>query len=71
MDNKVGSKKERMESVKSLVDGVIIPTDRIVEAMELLIRPGIVLYLKGIIKNKRLFIPISCASGSKKFMICI
>ncbi|MEK9196949.1 malonate decarboxylase subunit alpha [Ureibacillus sp. 179-F W5.1 NHS] len=41
------AKKERMESVKSLVDGVIIPTDRIVEAMELLIRPGDRVVLEG------------------------
>ncbi len=41
------AKKERIESVKSLVDGVIIPTDRIVEAMELLIRPGDRVVLEG------------------------
>ncbi|MFP7200322.1 malonate decarboxylase subunit alpha [Lysinibacillus halotolerans] len=41
------AKKERMESVKSLVDGVIIPTDRIVEAMELLIRPEDRVVLEG------------------------
>lgn len=41
------AKKERLESVKGLVDGVIIPTDRIVDALELLIRPGDRVVLEG------------------------
>lgn len=41
------AKKERLESVKGLVDGVIIPTDHIVDALELLIRPGDRVVLEG------------------------
>ncbi|MBD8025898.1 malonate decarboxylase subunit alpha [Ureibacillus sp. Re31] len=41
------AKKERLESVKGLVDGVIIPTNRIVDALELLIRPGDRVVLEG------------------------
>lgn len=41
------AKKERIESVKDLVDGVLIPTEHIVEALELLIKPGDRVVLEG------------------------
>jgi malonate decarboxylase alpha subunit len=41
------AKKARIESVKGIVDGVVIPTDRIVEALELLIKPGDRVVLEG------------------------
>lgn len=44
---RVEAKKERLESVKGLVDGVIIPTDRIVEVLERLIKTGDRVVLEG------------------------
>lgn len=44
---RVEAKKERIESVKGLVDGVIIPTNRIVEVLEQLIKPGDRVVLEG------------------------
>ncbi|KGR76256.1 malonate decarboxylase subunit alpha [Ureibacillus sinduriensis] len=44
---RVEAKKKRLESVKGLVDGVIIPTDRIVEVLERLIKTGDRVVLEG------------------------
>ena len=44
---RVEAKKERLESVKGLVDGVIIPTNRIVEVLEKLIKTGDRVVLEG------------------------
>lgn len=44
---RVEAKKERLESVKGLVDGVIIPTNRIVEVLERLIKTGDRVVLEG------------------------
>ncbi|HWK23615.1 MAG TPA: malonate decarboxylase subunit alpha [Ureibacillus sp.] len=44
---RVEAKRERVEKVKNLVDGVIIPTNRIVEALELLIQTGDRVVLEG------------------------
>ncbi|PID04232.1 malonate decarboxylase subunit alpha [Sporosarcina sp. P2] len=46
--NKRFEKKQQIiESVNKLVDGLIIPTDRIIEALELLIKPGDRVVLEG------------------------
>ncbi|MGO4890458.1 malonate decarboxylase subunit alpha [Anaerobacillus sp. MEB173] len=44
---RLDAKKERLESVKGITDGMIIPTNRIVEALEKLIRPGDRVVLEG------------------------
>lgn len=72
MDNKVGGEKERIESVKSLVDGVIIPTDRIVDALELLIKPGDRVVLEGNNQKQASFLSQALVQvNPKKFMTCI
>lgn len=40
-------KMARVESVSGIVDGMVIPTDKIVEALELLIKPGDRVVLEG------------------------
>ncbi|HWL24986.1 MAG TPA: malonate decarboxylase subunit alpha [Ureibacillus sp.] len=44
---RLDAKKERIASVRDLVDGVVIPTNRIVEALERLIKPGDRVVLEG------------------------
>lgn len=44
---RVDAKKKTIESVQGLVDGVIIPTERIVEVLERLIKPGDRVVLEG------------------------
>ena len=44
---RVEAKKARVESVRGLVDGVVIPTDRIVEVLEKLIKTGDRVVLEG------------------------
>lgn len=44
---RVEAKKKTIESVQGLVDGVIIPTERIVEVLERLIKPGDRVVLEG------------------------
>ena len=44
---RVEAKKARIESVRGLVDGVVIPTDRIVEVLEKLIKTGDRVVLEG------------------------
>ncbi|MDI7741189.1 malonate decarboxylase subunit alpha [Lysinibacillus fusiformis] len=44
---RVEAKNERLESVKGLVDGVVIPTNRIVEVLEKLIKTGDRVVLEG------------------------
>ncbi|MDV6378580.1 malonate decarboxylase subunit alpha [Sporosarcina sp. GW1-11] len=41
------AKQKRKSDVKNLVDGMVIPTDRIIEAMEILIQPGDRVVLEG------------------------
>ncbi|PIJ99945.1 malonate decarboxylase subunit alpha [Lysinibacillus sphaericus] len=44
---RLDAKKEKLSSVKDLVDGVVIPTNRIVDALECLIKPGDRVVLEG------------------------
>jgi malonate decarboxylase alpha subunit len=44
---RLDAKKKRMDSVKGIVDGMVIPTEHIVEAMEKLIQPGDRVVLEG------------------------
>lgn len=44
---RIEAKKKTIESVQGLVDGVIIPTERIVEVLERLIKPGDRVVLEG------------------------
>lgn len=44
---RLDAKKKRIESVRGLVNGMVIPTGRIVEVMEKLIRPGDRVVLEG------------------------
>lgn len=44
---RLDAKKEKLSSVKDLVDGVVIPTNCIVEALECLIKPGDRVVLEG------------------------
>jgi malonate decarboxylase alpha subunit len=44
---RLDAKKKRMDSVKGIVDGMVIPTEHIVEAMEKLIQPGDRIVLEG------------------------
>ncbi|PIC63198.1 malonate decarboxylase subunit alpha [Sporosarcina sp. P13] len=41
------AKQKRKSDVRNLVDGMVIPTDRIIEAMEILIQPGDRVVLEG------------------------
>jgi len=40
-------KQRRLDRVRHLADGVVLPTDRIVEALELLLAPGDRVVLEG------------------------
>ncbi|MGF0469176.1 malonate decarboxylase subunit alpha [Lysinibacillus fusiformis] len=44
---RLDAKKEKLSCVKDLVDGVVIPTNRIVDALECLIKPGDRVVLEG------------------------
>ncbi|HHW37255.1 MAG TPA: malonate decarboxylase subunit alpha [Bacillales bacterium] len=44
---RLDAKTKRIESIRGLVEGMVIPTDRIVEVMEKLIRPGDRVVLEG------------------------
>ncbi|MBD1379435.1 malonate decarboxylase subunit alpha [Metabacillus arenae] len=44
---RLDAKKKRIESVKGLVEGILIPTEHIVDAMEKLIRPGDRVVMEG------------------------
>ncbi|MFJ7734483.1 malonate decarboxylase subunit alpha [Lysinibacillus sp. NPDC097231] len=44
---RLDAKKEKLTSVKDLVDGVVIPTNHIVDALERLIKPGDRVVLEG------------------------
>lgn len=44
---RLDAKKEKLNSVKDLVDGVVIPTNHIVDALERLIKPGDRVVLEG------------------------
>ncbi|PIC77615.1 malonate decarboxylase subunit alpha [Sporosarcina sp. P19] len=46
-NKRVEKKQQIIESVNKLVDGLIIPTDKIIEALELLIKPGDRVVLEG------------------------
>ena len=46
-ETRLEAKKERLESVKNLVDGVVIPTNRIVDVLERLIKSGDRVVLEG------------------------
>lgn len=66
------AKKKRIESVQNLVDGVIIPTTKIVEALENLIQPGDRVVLEGNNQKQASFLSQSLVQvNPKKFTTCI
>jgi malonate decarboxylase alpha subunit len=60
------AKKKRLESVKDLVNGLVIPTDHIVEAMEKLIRPGDRVVLEGNNQKQASFLSETLAQTNPK-----
>lgn len=68
---RVEAKKKTIESVQGLVDGVIIPTERIVEVLERLIKPGDRVVLEGNNQKQASFLSKSLVQvDPKKFTIC-
>lgn len=68
---RVEAKKKTIESVQGLVDGVIIPTKRIVEVLERLIKPGDRVVLEGNNQKQASFLSKSLVQvDPKKFTIC-
>ncbi|MGM0876058.1 MAG: malonate decarboxylase subunit alpha [Bacillota bacterium] len=60
------AKKKRMDSVKGLVNGMVIPTDHIVDAMEKLIRPGDRVVLEGNNQKQASFLSEALAQTNPK-----
>jgi malonate decarboxylase alpha subunit len=63
---RLDEKKKRMDSVKGLVDGMVIPTEHIVEAMEKLIRPGDRVVLEGNNQKQASFLSEALAQTNPK-----
>ncbi|WP_375337633.1 malonate decarboxylase subunit alpha [Domibacillus sp. PGB-M46] len=63
---RLDAKKKRIDSVKGLVNGRVIPTDRIVEALEKLIRPGDRVVLEGNNQKQASFLSGALAQTSPK-----
>lgn len=65
-------KIKRMDSVKDLVNGMLIPTDRIVDVMEKVIRPYDRVVLEGNNQKQASFLSKALAqTNPKKCLICI
>ncbi|MEW9503172.1 malonate decarboxylase subunit alpha [Jeotgalibacillus marinus] len=63
---RLDAKKKRMDSVKHLVDGMLIPTEHIVDAMEKLIRPGDRVVLEGNNQKQASFLSEALAQTNPK-----
>lgn len=63
---RLDAKKRRMDSVKDLVEGMVIPTDRIVDAMEKLIKPGDRVVLEGNNQKQASFLSEALAQTDPK-----
>ncbi|WP_050184038.1 malonate decarboxylase subunit alpha [Domibacillus robiginosus] len=63
---RLDAKKKRIDSVKGLVNGRVIPTDRIVEVMEKLIRPGDRVVLEGNNQKQASFLSGALAQTNPK-----
>lgn len=63
---RLDAKKKRIDSVKGLVNGRVIPTDRIVEVLEKLIRPGDRVVLEGNNQKQASFLSGALAQTNSK-----
>ncbi|MFC0272671.1 malonate decarboxylase subunit alpha [Metabacillus herbersteinensis] len=63
---RLDAKKKRMESVKGFVDGMVIPTNHIVDALEKLIRPGDRVVLEGNNQKQASFLSEALAQTNPK-----
>ncbi|OMP68297.1 malonate decarboxylase subunit alpha [Domibacillus epiphyticus] len=63
---RLDAKKKRIDSVKNLVNGMVIPTDRIVDVMEKLIQPGDRVVLEGNNQKQASFLSEALAQTNPK-----